>query len=122
MVRKVVALMYVVLGILGVYALLLYAPVFLGQAIGTIDTLEEAYVLIWNVPGALFLFAVPLALIGVGGISIVKRSVDVSPLVNLLFLIPLIVLVLGSLALPILVLLNETVREALQVFISNVHL
>lgn len=122
MVRKVVALMYVVLGILGVYALLLYAPVFLGQAIGTIDTLEEAYVLIWNVPGALFLFAVPLALIGVGGISIVKRSVDVSPLVNLLFLIPLIVLVLGSLALPILVLLNETVRETLQVFISNVHL
>lgn len=121
MVRKVVALMYVVLGILGVYALLLYAPVFLGQAIGTIDTLEEAYVLIWNVPGALFLFAVPLALIGVGGISIVKRSVDVSPLVNLLFLIPLIVLVLGSLALPILVLLNETVREALQTFIANVH-
>lgn len=122
MVRKVVALMYVVLGILGVYALLLYAPVFLGQAIGTIDTLEEAYVLIWNVPGALFLFAVPLALIGVGGISIVKRSVDVSPLVNLLFLIPLIVLVVVSLALPVLVLLNETVRETLQTFISNVHL
>lgn len=113
--------MYVVLGILGVYALLLYAPVLLGQAIGTIDTLKEVQVLLGAVPETLLLFILPLALMGIGSISLIRPNLELSRIANLLFLIPLIILVLGSLALPVLVLSNETVREALQVFISNVH-
>jgi hypothetical protein len=122
MVRKAVALLYIVLGVLGVYALFLYAPVFFGKAIGSIDTLEEIYVLVFNVPTVLVLFVVPLSLVVLGVISVLRRAVDVSPLVNLLFLIPLVLIMSASVALPIAVLTNDTVREILQSFISNVHL
>jgi hypothetical protein len=122
MVRKAVALLYIVLGIVGVYALLLYAPVFLGNSIGSIDTLEEGYVLIFNVPTVLILFAVPLSLVVIGVISVLRRATDLSPLVNLLFLIPLLFIMVVSIALPVAVLESDVVREALQAFISNVHL
>lgn len=122
MVRKAVALLYIVLGIVGVYALLLYAPVFLGNSIGSIDTLEEGYVLIFNVPSVLILFAVPLFLIVIGTISVLRRAVDVSPFINLMFLIPLLIIMVCAIALPVAVLENDSVRETLQNFISNVHL
>lgn len=122
MVRKAVALLYIILGVFGVYALFLYAPVFLGNAIGSVDTLEEIYVLVCNVPTVLILFAVPLSLVVIGAISVLRRATDVSPLVNLLFLIPLVFIMVVSVALPVAVLESESVREALQAFISNVHL
>lgn len=122
MVRKAVALLYIILGVFGVYALFLYAPVFLGNAIGSVDTLEEIYVLVCNVPTVLILFAVPLSLVVIGAISVLRRATDVSPLVNLLFLIPLVFIMVVSVALPVAVLESDSVREALQAFISNVHL
>lgn len=122
MVRKVVALIYVLLGVVGVYALFLYAPVFLGSAIGSIDTLEEGYVLIFNVPSVLLLFAVPLFLVVVGAVTVIRKATDVSPRMNVMFIIPLICITLGAVALPIAVIQSETVREGLQRFISNVHL
>ena len=122
MVHKTIALLYIVLGVAGVYALLLYAPVFLGNAIGSIDTLEEVSMLLVTVPSVLVLFAVPLFLVVIGAVTVIRKTADVSPRMNLVFLIPLVIIALGAVALPVAVIQSDTVREALQAFISNVHL